>query len=43
MMGKVSERPVKAWVNKTFMEGLRDNTMSLEIVAKATITWSDRE
>ena len=38
MMGKVSDLPTKACVNRTFMEGLSDKTMSLEIVANATIT-----
>lgn len=38
MTGSVSDFPVKAWVNKTFMEGLNDKTMSLEMVANAMIT-----
>lgn len=41
-MGNDREPPVRGWVKRTFVLGLMVSTMTLEMVAKATIIRSDR-
>ena len=41
--GSVSDRPVSAWVKRTFMEGRRESTITFEMVASARIILLPRE